>query len=233
MSNIIRQKERGSLVVISGPSGAGKDTVVAKYLRKRNKNKAWLSVSCTSRAMRPGDKEGKSYYFLSREKFEEKISNGDFLEYALYNDNYYGTPKSEIEDRLNNGINVILDRYVFSNMAHQGGKIENEKERNEMYEWLYKLEVELLELPLPDIKIFIHMPFEATCILKNDRAESLDQNEESNKHLKDSIRAYIEIAEKYDFKVIEAIRNNNDKITRENIKSIDEISDYIDDVIFL
>ena len=108
MSNIIRQKERGSLVVISGPSGAGKDTVVAKYLRKRNKNKAWLSVSCTSRAMRPGDKEGKSYYFLSREKFEEKISNGDFLEYALYNDNYYGTPKEHIEEHLKNGEDVFL-----------------------------------------------------------------------------------------------------------------------------
>jgi len=108
MSNIIKQKERGSLVVISGPSGAGKDTVVAKYLRKRNKNKAWLSVSCTSRAMRPGDKEGKSYYFLSREKFEEKISNGDFLEYALYNDNYYGTPKEHIEEHLKNGEDVFL-----------------------------------------------------------------------------------------------------------------------------
>ena len=71
--SIIKQKERGSLVVISGPSGAGKDTVVAKYLRKRSSN-AWLSVSCTSRDMRPGDKEGKSYYFLSKEEFEQKIS---------------------------------------------------------------------------------------------------------------------------------------------------------------
>ena len=107
MSNIIKQKERGSLVVISGPSGAGKDTVVAKYLRKRSSN-AWLSISCTSRDMRPGDKEGKSYYFISKEEFEKKIENGDFLEYALYNGNYYGTPREHIEEHLRAGQDVFL-----------------------------------------------------------------------------------------------------------------------------
>ena len=105
--SIIKQRERGSLVVISGPSGAGKDTVVAKYLRKRSSN-AWLSVSCTSRDMRPGDKEGKSYYFISRDEFESKIENGDFLEYALYNGNYYGTPKEHIEEHLQKGEDVFL-----------------------------------------------------------------------------------------------------------------------------
>ena len=105
--SIVKQKERGSLVVISGPSGAGKDTVVAKYIRKKKSN-AWLSVSCTSRPMRPGDKEGKSYFFLTREEFEKKIENGDFLEFALYNGNYYGTPKEHIEEKLKAGIDVIL-----------------------------------------------------------------------------------------------------------------------------
>lgn len=105
--SIVKQKERGSLVVISGPSGAGKDTVVAKYIRKKKSN-AWLSVSCTSRPMRPGDKEGKSYFFLTKEEFEKKIENGDFLEFALYNGNYYGTPKEHIEKKLKAGIDVIL-----------------------------------------------------------------------------------------------------------------------------
>ena len=107
MSNIIKQKERGSLVVISGPSGAGKDTVVEKYLRKKKTN-AWLSISCTSRDMRPGDKEGRDYYFISKEEFERKIEAGDFLEYALYNGNYYGTPKEHIEEHLQSGEDVIL-----------------------------------------------------------------------------------------------------------------------------
>ncbi len=106
MSNIIKQRERGSLVVISGPSGAGKDTVVAKYLEK--KKKTWLSISCTSRDMRPGDEEGKTYFFVTREEFEEKIKNDEFLEYALYNGNYYGTPKKHIEEKLQKGIDVIL-----------------------------------------------------------------------------------------------------------------------------
>ena len=106
MSNILKQKERGSLVIISGPSGAGKDTVVEGYLKK-HKN-AWLSISCTSREMRPGDKEGKSYYFISKEEFEDKIEAGDFLEYALYNGNYYGTPKEHIEEHLQAGEDVIL-----------------------------------------------------------------------------------------------------------------------------
>ena len=106
MSNIIKQKERGSLVVISGPSGCGKDTIIAKYLEK-SKN-AWLSISCTSRPMRPGDEEGKTYYFLSKKEFEEKITNNDFLEYAIYNDNYYGTPKAKIEEKLKKGIDVFL-----------------------------------------------------------------------------------------------------------------------------
>ncbi len=107
MSSIIKERTRGSLVVISGPSGAGKDTVVAKYLRKRS-SKAWLSVSCTSRGMRPGDKEGKSYYFLTKEEFEEKIDKNELLEYALYNGNYYGTPKEHIEEHLQNGEDVFL-----------------------------------------------------------------------------------------------------------------------------
>lgn len=104
--NIIKQKERGSLVVISGPSGAGKDTVVLEYL-KENKN-AWVSVSCTSRDMRPGEKEGESYFYISKEEFEEKIKNDEFLEYALYNGNYYGTPKGQVEEKLKKGIDVIL-----------------------------------------------------------------------------------------------------------------------------
>ena len=95
------------IIGIAGKAGAGKDTVVAKYLRKRSSN-AWLSISCTSRDMRPGDKEGKSYYFISKEEFERKIENGDFLEYALYNGNYYGTPKEHIEEHLQHGEDVFL-----------------------------------------------------------------------------------------------------------------------------
>lgn len=107
MSKILKQRERGSLIVISGPSGSGKGTVIQEFL-KNNKN-VWLSISCTSRDMRPGDVADESYYFISREEFEKKIEEDKFLEYALYNGNYYGTPKEHIEEKLTHGIDVILE----------------------------------------------------------------------------------------------------------------------------
>ena len=97
---------RGKLIVVSGPSGVGKDTVVSEYI-KRNNN-TYLSVSCTSRAPREGEVDGVNYIFLSREEFEDRITNGDFLEYAEYNGNYYGTPKYKMEEELEKGKDVIL-----------------------------------------------------------------------------------------------------------------------------
>ena len=108
MSKLVKERERGSLIVISGPSGCGKGTVIDGYLRT-NRDHSWLSVSCTSRAMRPTDKEGVNYYFISKEEFEKKIKRNEFLEYTEYNGNYYGTPKEYIEERLASGIDVLLE----------------------------------------------------------------------------------------------------------------------------
>lgn len=107
MSKILKQRERGSLIVVSGPSGSGKGTVIQELLK--NNDNVWLSVSCTSRAMRPGDIADETYYFLSKEEFERKIENHEFLEYTEYNGNYYGTPKEHIEEKLTQGIDVLLE----------------------------------------------------------------------------------------------------------------------------
>ena len=106
MSNIIKTKEKGNLIVISGPSGAGKDTIVSE-LQKIN-NKIWLSISMTTRNIRPGDIPNESYYFITKEEFETRIKEEKFLEYAEYNNNYYGTPKDKILEKLNQGLDVIL-----------------------------------------------------------------------------------------------------------------------------
>ena len=106
MEKLIKTKERGNLIVISGPSGAGKDTIV-ENLKKINKN-IWVSISMTTRDIRPGDIPNESYYFVTKEEFEKRIEEGKFLEYAEYNGNYYGTPKDKIIDKLNEGIDVIL-----------------------------------------------------------------------------------------------------------------------------
>lgn len=103
---MIKTKSRGILMVVSGPSGAGKDTVCQR-LTEIHPN-AWISVSCTSREPRKGEVEGKSYFFLTREEFEKKIKSGDLLEYAEYTGNYYGTPRDKVNELLDQGRDVIL-----------------------------------------------------------------------------------------------------------------------------
>ena len=98
--------KKGNLFVISGPSGAGKSTVcklVRKILRIN------LAVSATTRARRKGEVEGNEYHFLTKDDFENKITKNEFLEYAKVHENYYGTLKSEVENKLSNGENVILE----------------------------------------------------------------------------------------------------------------------------
>ncbi len=96
----------GKLYVVSGPSGAGKSTVCKKVREILGIN---LSISATSRQAREGEKEGVDYFFLSKEEFEEKIQNNEFLEYARVHNNYYGTLKSEVENRLEKGEKIILE----------------------------------------------------------------------------------------------------------------------------
>lgn len=105
---MIKKKETGTLVVISAPSGAGKGSIINKLLERDNKSR-WLSISTTSRAIRKNDIEGVTYNFVSKEEFENKIKEGYFLEYTNYVGNYYGTPKEHINEKLQNGIDVILE----------------------------------------------------------------------------------------------------------------------------
>lgn len=103
---MIKTNNKGLLIVVSGPSGAGKDTICQKLI-KENSN-IWMSVSMTTRKPRPLEKEGVDYFFVSSEDFLNKIKDNTFLEYASYNDNYYGTPKDKVEEKLNEGKDVIL-----------------------------------------------------------------------------------------------------------------------------
>ena len=105
---MIKEKKRGLLIVVSGPSGAGKDTVCNRLVEEQRN--VWISVSMTSREPRKNEVNGKDYFFITKEEFEEKIKNEEFLEYAVVHSNqYYGTPKTKIEEKLSNGIDVILE----------------------------------------------------------------------------------------------------------------------------
>ena len=103
---MIKTNNKGLLIVVSGPSGAGKDTICQKLIK--DDFNIWMSVSMTTRKPRPLEKDGVDYFFVSKEDFLNKINNNTFLEYASYNDNYYGTPKDKVEEKLNEGKDVIL-----------------------------------------------------------------------------------------------------------------------------
>ena len=97
---------KGKLFVISGASGVGKSTVLSRVMARRKDLK--FSVSATTRPPRPGETDGVNYYFIDRDRFEEMIRQDAFLEYDAHMDNYYGTPKAQLEDKLLTG-SVILD----------------------------------------------------------------------------------------------------------------------------
>jgi guanylate kinase len=98
--------KKGKFIIISGPSGVGKGTIYNVLLKELN---AWYSVSMTTRDIREGEVDGVNYYFISKDEFRKRIDEGKLLEYNIYNDNYYGTPKDKVLEKLNNGINVILE----------------------------------------------------------------------------------------------------------------------------
>ena len=97
---------KGKIVVISGASGVGKGTVLAAMMRRRQD--LHFSVSATTRPPRPGEVDGVHYYFVTKEKFEDMISRGEFLEYDAHAANYYGTPRAQAEEKREQG-HVLLD----------------------------------------------------------------------------------------------------------------------------
>ena len=98
---------KGTLLVLSGSSGVGKSTIIAQVLEQRPE--LYFSVSCTTRAPRPGEVDGVNYTFISREEFQARIERGEFLEYAEYVGNYYGTSMTVIREKLEQGVDVLLD----------------------------------------------------------------------------------------------------------------------------
>ncbi len=98
--------KKGKFIVMSGPSGVGKGTICQTLIKDLD---AWYSVSMTTRLPREGEVDGINYYFITKEEFEKRIANNELLEYNLYNNNYYGTPKDKILEKINEGINVFSE----------------------------------------------------------------------------------------------------------------------------
>ena len=100
-------KNPNKLIILTGPSGVGKGTVVKEVLDKE-KN-IWLSISATTRVPREGEKDGENYYFLDKKKFKEMIEQNLFLEWAQFAGNYYGTPLSSVNEKIKKGFTVLLE----------------------------------------------------------------------------------------------------------------------------
>ena len=133
-------------------------------------------------------------------------------------DRRYNLPK--INELLDDGYVVIIDRYVTSNMAHRGGMLDSKEERMKIYNKIEMLEYEINELPRPDKTVLLYLPYEYACELKKKRREVADEAERNIEYLQRGERAYLELAELYDYDVIECV---NEK----KIRTIEDINNEL------
>ncbi len=222
---------RGKLIVIEGTDCSGKETQAKMAVEKLRKKGINIFTYGFPRYDTPtgkivgGPYLGKSY--ICDGWFSEGAPNVD----ALVASAYYAADRryniNEIKEHLANGDIVLLDRYVESNMAYQGGKLKTPEERKKMYEKLDKLEFEIMELPRPDAVIFLYMPYEYATILKNSRKEDADQLERDADRLKQAQNAYLELTEMYNYIKIDCVKDDIirtiDDINNDVTKTIEEL----------
>ncbi len=219
----MNESKKGKIIVIEGTDCSGKATQSELLLKRLNDDgyKAIsLSFPCydtpTGKIVGGpylGKPEiGESYFGNEALSLDPKIAS---LYYAA--DRKYNMKK--VNEYLEKGYYVILDRYVTSNLAHQGGKIADRDERFYIYQWIDKLEYWLLELPKPDKTIFLHVPYDFAKELKSNR-KGTDVHENSEEHLKNAEKAYIELSELYNWDKIECIKDNK-------LRTIEDINNEI------
>ncbi len=135
---MIKENEQGLLIVVSGPSGCGKSTLNNILVNKRKDTV--ISISDTTRNIREGEIDGKDYNFVSKSEFESNIKEDKYLEYAIvHSNNYYGTPKSKIDENLKNGINVILEIDI------EGAKKINDKRSDAVFIFIMPPSMKILK----------------------------------------------------------------------------------------
>lgn len=215
---------KGKLIVIEGTDCSGKETqsnLLVKNLNKMGKRTEKYCfpryTSATGKII-AGPYLGKPDY--GEGYFKEGASNVDPYVASLYfaGDRKYNI--HEIVEMLNEGKNVVVDRYIDSNLAHQGSKISDEKQRKKMFHFLDTLEYKLLGLPKADITIFLYMPIECAKILKRDRQEKPDQHERDEKYLLNAEKTYLYLAKKKKYIKIDCGVKNKPKTVDEIQKEI-------------
>ncbi len=217
--------EKGKIIVIEGTDGSGKATQARLLYEKLLSKGIPCGMMSFPRYHTPTGriisecylgKGGKSAWFHNPPKLNPKIAS------LLYSADRLAA-KEEIEQTLHLGINLILDRYVESNMAHQGGKLISE-EKEDFFKFLEELEYGLLELPKPDKVIFLHMPTDIAVKLREGRDIKGDAHELSINHLKNEEETNLHVAEKYNWEQIACSENELPK-NREDIS--DEVFEKV------
>ena len=213
----------GKLILIEGTDCSGKETqsrLLVEKLNERGKKAVYFTFpyyeSPTGKIV-GGPYLGKEE--ISSSYFPEGASHVPAKVASLYfaADRYYNLPL--LQKLLDSNDYVILDRYVYSNMAHQGGKIESKEERYKMYDFLYELEFNMLGLIKPDMVIFLNMPYLYASVLKQNRT-SLDGHEKDPNHLKNAENSYLELSDRYNFSYVICVKDNE-------IRDIDEINEEL------
>jgi len=215
---------RGKLILIEGTDCSGKQTQSELLVKRLVENgRKVVTLSFPMYDTPTGKIIGGPYLgkpAICESWFSEGATNVDARVASLYyaGDRFYNI--SKINKLLSEGTDVILDRYAPSNMAHQGGKIIDQQERYKLYKWIEDLEYGLLGLPRPDFSYLLYMPHQYSQKLRRAREEKLDAHESSEEHLKNAEIAYLEIADLYDFEIINCIKD-------EQIKSIEDINNEL------
>ncbi len=222
---------KGKLIIIEGTDCSGKETQTKRAIEELQKKGisvfkfAFPNYDSPTGKIVGGPYLGKTS--ICDGWFKESATNVDGLVASAYfaADRRYNI--DIIKAHLEAGEVVIIDRYVESNMAHQGGKIKDKNARIKMYEKLDELEFEIMELPRPDAVIFLYMPYEYAAILKQSRKETPDQHESSKEHLKQAERAYLELTEIYNYIKIDCVKNDVirtiDDINKEVVEKIEGV----------
>ena len=218
----MEEEKTGKIIVIEGTDCSGKETQSKQLVKRLNsEGKKCVTISFPCYDTPTGKIVGGAYlgkpeicqsFFEDAVKVDPKIA---CLYYAA--DRKYNIDK--VNEYLKEGYYVVLDRYVTSNLAHQGCKIEDKDERFYMYQWIDKLEYWLLDLPKPDKTIFLHVPYDFSKELEKNR-EFLDEHEKNPEHLKNAENAYVELSQLYNWTTIECVRNNK-------LRSIEDIGEEV------
>ena len=220
---------RGKIIVIEGTDCSGKETqtsLLVQRLKREGKKVERLRFpmyETPTGKIVGGPYLGKDY--ITPCWFSEGAVNVDPKVAALYYaaDRRYNL--TTIENYLRDGYDLIIDRYVESNMAHQGCKIIDKEERLKLYKWLETLEYNLLELPKPDLTILLHMPYKKVVELNRGRIGT-DEHESSLSYLKTSEEAYLELASMNNHQIIKCV--NGDKL-RDILDIHEEIYNIVND----